>query len=358
MIEVEECEMSLSSRKLWVLVLVMFLGISVLSAIGSPDMLPKAEAATFADPELNAAVHKGIYVDLDALVIFGVDGYNRSISNLSGIEALTNLSMLSLGDNQISDISALSGLTKLQSLSLDYNKIRDISALSGLTSLQVLTLGDNQISDISALSGLINLTDLNLIDNQISDISALSGLTNLHVLDLWNNNIDITPGSDDMQIINTLIGRGVAVSYRPQKTTSKPTPAYITAIPVYMDGTLLKLDVPPRLENGRTLVPVRAIFEALGATVSYNAATQTVTAVKGETVIVLSINKTETKVNNIIKKLDVPAKIVSGRTLVPIRFVSEALGAIVTWEDSTKTIYIVSQRANPSSRGSNSKSNW
>ena len=110
---------------------------------------------------------------------------NANITDLTGLEAATNLIRLDLGagyvaaegrlinSNSISDLSPLSGLTALTRLHLDGNNIMDISALSGLTNLVVLGLWNNLISDISALSGLTNLFFVGLWDNVISDISPL-----------------------------------------------------------------------------------------------------------------------------------------------------------------------------------------
>lgn len=93
------------------------------------------------------------------------------------------------------------------------------------------------------------------------------------------------------------------------------------------------------LKNGRTLVPLRAIFEALGAEVFWNGETQTVTAKKGDTEIQLVIGGEAYKNGQLIP-LDVPAKSFNGRTLVPLRFVSEALGCQTGWNSETQTITI------------------
>ncbi len=114
---------------------------------------------------------------------------HNSISNISPLAGLTNLTWLNLGGNTISNISPLSGLTNLTTLWLYENPLSDISALAGLTNLTELYLYENNILDISALSGLTNLTELNLNINNISDISPLSGLTNLTWLALFNNSI-------------------------------------------------------------------------------------------------------------------------------------------------------------------------
>jgi len=63
-------------------------------------------------------------------------------------------------------------------------------------------------------------------------------------------------------------------------------------IRVYLDGALLAFDVPPRLMNDRTMVPLRAVFEAMGAHVDWDGATETVTGTKGDTVVVLTIGDT------------------------------------------------------------------
>lgn len=116
----------------------------------------------------------------------------------------------------------------------------------------------------------------------------------------------------------------------------------LAAPTVNLDGQQLSFDVPPTIENGRTLVPLRAIFEAMGATVSWNQATQTATAVKGDTKVVLQIGSTTPTINGQVKQLDVPAKIVNGRTLAPLRFVGEAFGGTVEWNQASQLISITS----------------
>ncbi|MDD4171798.1 MAG: N-acetylmuramoyl-L-alanine amidase [Syntrophomonas sp.] len=101
---------------------------------------------------------------------------------------------------------------------------------------------------------------------------------------------------------------------------------------VTLDGTKMTFDVPPIIEKGRILVPMAAIFRSMGATVDWNQGTQTVTAVRGDTRVILPINSYSPTVNGTVWKLDVPARIVGNRTLAPLRFVGEALGGTVTWD--------------------------
>lgn len=110
---------------------------------------------------------------------------------------------------------------------------------------------------------------------------------------------------------------------------------------VVLNGQPLTFDVPPTIENGRTLVPLRAIFEPLGAQVQWNGETQIVTATKTGTEIKLIIGG-QAFMNGQPVNLDVPAKVVEGRTMVPLRFVGEALGCEVGWDGNTQTITIAS----------------
>ena len=111
-------------------------------------------------------------------------------------------------------------------------------------------------------------------------------------------------------------------------------------IRVIVNGTTVAFDQSPVIENGRTLVPLRAIFEALGATVDWNQSTQTVTAAKDGTTVRLTIGSNIMVVDGRNITLDVPAKIVGGRTLVPARAVAEAFGADVGWDAATRTVLV------------------
>ena len=88
--------------------------------------------------------------------------------------------------------------------------------------------------------------------------------------------------------------------------------------------TEVVLDVPAQTINDRTMIPVRAIFEALGAEVSWNGDTQTVTAVWDDIVISLQIGSNLLFQNREAKELDLPAQLVDSRTLVPVRAVTES----------------------------------
>jgi uncharacterized repeat protein (TIGR03943 family) len=116
-------------------------------------------------------------------------------------------------------------------------------------------------------------------------------------------------------------------------------------IKVTLDGDLITFDVPPAFIQGRTLVPLRTIFEVLGAKIDWDDTTKTVTATKGEIKVVLTVGNKQGKINDKYIALEVPGTIINNRILVPARFVAEALGAKVDWNEATKTVIINSSEA-------------
>lgn len=111
-------------------------------------------------------------------------------------------------------------------------------------------------------------------------------------------------------------------------------------ISITVDGNVLETDTPAQIVDGRTLVPLRAIFEAIGAEVGWNSEEKSVTAIKDGTSIYMKIDEKTFTVNGDEKTLDVPAAIIDGRTMVPARAVSESLGCSVEWNAATKTVAV------------------
>ncbi|MDO4281346.1 MAG: copper amine oxidase N-terminal domain-containing protein [Peptococcaceae bacterium] len=111
-------------------------------------------------------------------------------------------------------------------------------------------------------------------------------------------------------------------------------------IPVMLNGEALAMDQSPIIQNGRTLVPLRAIFEGLGASVDWDGTTRTVTSTLDGTTVRLSVGDNTLYKNDAPVALDVPAQIIGGRTMVPVRAISEAFGAQVKWDGATRTVYV------------------
>ncbi len=127
-----------------------------------------------------------------------------------------------------------------------------------------------------------------------------------------------------------------------------------SSTPLYTEGINIKLepqnryvysDVEPTIVNGRTLVPMRAIFEALDASVTWDQETLTATGEKDGTVIKITRDKEIAYVNGNEYKLDAPAMIKDGRFVVPVRFIAESFGVTVDWDAFSKTVLIMGQGA-------------
>jgi peptide/nickel transport system substrate-binding protein len=116
--------------------------------------------------------------------------------------------------------------------------------------------------------------------------------------------------------------------------------AHEHGLTVHFNGRRIHFDAAPTVQSGRTLVPFRAIFEKMGADVAFDGATQRVTATRGTTRIELTINSTLATVNGRAVTLDVAPQIVSRRTLVPLRFISEAMGAAVLYDGGRQRVDI------------------
>lgn len=118
-------------------------------------------------------------------------------------------------------------------------------------------------------------------------------------------------------------------------------------VSVVFDGEKMSFDVNPYIDNDRTLVPMRAIFEKAGATITWDGDSRTVIAAykvgDAQKFVILQIDNQNAFVDGEKKTLDVPAKIVNDRTFVPLRFVMEELGSEVTWDPDTYTVNIKSK---------------
>ncbi|MBS7194672.1 MAG: copper amine oxidase N-terminal domain-containing protein [Eubacterium sp.] len=116
-------------------------------------------------------------------------------------------------------------------------------------------------------------------------------------------------------------------------------------ISLQINGSEISAEVPPTVIDGRTMVPVRAIFEAVGANIDFDAETKTITARKGDTTVNMTVGANAVTVNNKEVQLDAPAVIVNGRTLAPARFVAETFGYTVQWDAENKIVKITGEES-------------
>ena len=129
----------------------------------------------------------------------------------------------------------------------------------------------------------------------------------------------------------------------PEEASRPPSPgvtAPIGDIRVVLDGRTLLLDTPPITVDGRTLVPLRGIFTAMGAEVNWNPDTLEIRAVRDDVTISLNVGSNVLIRNGQNIELDVPATVTNGRTFVPTRAIAESFGAQVHWDADTRTVVI------------------
>ena len=113
------------------------------------------------------------------------------------------------------------------------------------------------------------------------------------------------------------------------------------AVTVFVDGTMVEFDVAPQIINDRTMVPMRAIFEQIGAEVTWDDSTKTAISQKGDITVKIAIGEYKLNKNGVDIAIDVPAQIVDSRTLVPVRAISESFDCEVFWDDATRSVRVV-----------------
>ncbi len=117
----------------------------------------------------------------------------------------------------------------------------------------------------------------------------------------------------------------------------------VTVLPVeniIVKGAKVKFDTPPVIKSGRTLIPVKALSEAFGAEVKWISAERKVLITKDNTEIVLQLDNNKIYVNGVESKIDVPACSINGRTVVPIKFIVEKMGLLVKWDSDSQVVEI------------------
>ena len=109
-----------------------------------------------------------------------------------------------------------------------------------------------------------------------------------------------------------------------------------------IDGNFVSSDVPPVIIKERTLIPLRAVFERMGANVTWDEIDRVAEVSLGSSIVVLTIDSKTAYVNGNPVTMDVPALIINDRTMIPLRFVAESLNCGIGWDDLTRTVAIQS----------------
>jgi len=224
------------------------------------------------------------------------------------------------------------------------NIIRDIKA----PAILIGSPNDNSTVDKETLS-----VSGSVIDENIDTVKVNGKIVSV---DTNNGLFDTTIKLQEGKNVITIVAIDKAGNSNSQTATvyyKKPQLATVIILQIgksnfTVNGVSNTLDSPPIIKNSRTLLPIRAIVEALGGTVSWEATERKVTVSLGSTTIELWIGKPTAKVNGIDTLIDaanskVVPEIINGRTMLPLRFVTENLGCDVQWDGTTKTITITYQ---------------
>jgi hypothetical protein len=160
-------------------------------------------AGPIADKALEAVVRQQVFekrdkpddlTEEDLKKVFILEGSNKGIKDLSGLEKCPNLALINLAGNEIEKVDQLKDLKNLQSLDLKKNKIADITPLGNIKALQYVELSDNQITAVDALADLPKLSALYIAGNKITNVVPLANLKKLSSLDLARNGLsDVAP---------------------------------------------------------------------------------------------------------------------------------------------------------------------
>jgi len=226
------------------------------------------------------------------------------------------------------------GITSLgENAFADFRKLKSVTFPSSMT-----TIGSGAFLSCSGLEQLELSTRVTKIES-----GAFLGCETLKSITIPGSVYYIS--ADAFYNCYNVTIKGVSGSYAEKYATEKKLPfdnslAPSSEILVRVDNTILTFDQPPIIVNDRTLVPLRGIFEALGATVEWDANTRTVYATKGETHLSLVVDTNVINKNGTDIQIDVPAQIIGDRTMVPVRAISESLDASVNWDGAIRMVLI------------------
>ena len=144
----------------------------------------------------------------------------------------------------------------------------------------------------------------------------------------------------DIYNYNTYDASKIVPSVKPEKEIVIDPNRPATDVAVKLNDEWMTFDVDPVILNGRTLVPMRAIFEALGCTVTWYGEEQTAIGSRNGMSVMVTIGSNDAFIAGNSTTIDQPPVLMNGRTLVPLRFISEAFGCKVIWEQETKSVFI------------------
>jgi hypothetical protein len=213
----------------------------------------------------------------------------------------------------------------------------DTWRVTGLTDGNIHTLGINPVTPATLYAGTAPGGVHCSTDSGATWTSLNAGLTNQYVASLA-----VDPLSPDILYAGT--ASGGMFRYTSNSSAKDTIQLVIGGTTMYAGREAVPLEAAPIILNARTLLPIRAVVEAAGGTVAWDASAQKVTIVRNETTLNLWIGRNAAEIDGKSVSIDSDAKVVpvikNGRTLLPLRFVAESLALDVQWDATTQMITI------------------
>jgi hypothetical protein len=273
------------------------------------------------------------------------------ISDLTPLKNLPNVKYLSLNNNNISDLSPLHSLKKLEILFVNDNFIETLTGAWNVPKLDALGFNANFVSDLSFVEAIPSLLNIQFAYNQVTDISPLQSLKLVGIqLDHTDvSDITMLQNMASLNAIGTyknpLSAESIAYLDKFKKLPGKHVYAQrgsgaVAVTKVFVDGKVQLFHTHPLLYTDSTMLPLRELFKLFGADVQWDGATRKVTATLGDTKIELTINSKLAYVNGHAVNIVAEPIIQNDHTLIPFRFVAEAFGFKVLWDEKNRWVMI------------------
>lgn len=290
---------------------------------------------------------------IQAMVIFDSERISADVDDWCDTAWLESVDKTGLGYISNPMNGVVTNTVRVLYISLGGTKIDDGSPLytAGETTQKVARLKFKAKEDIEAFDiTCFYLKDCKVVnaDSKTDPECGLMQLTTPSILPI--SGLKIITNSKDAADYAT--DKGIKAEDKDGKeytAEAKPETEKPDGITVMLDGKKIEFDVEPILVKDRTMVPMRAIFEALGAKVDWDDDKQTAFGMNANTVVAFQIDNNKMQKSSVDGKsetieLDVPAMLVNDRTLVPLRAISESFGNKVDWVDETQTVIITSEK--------------
>jgi len=309
----------------------------------------------FEDPSFEAAIRQQLQKnddeavtkkDMASLTTLKLTG----VKNVEGLQYATNLTKLDLSGGEIADIGPLAALTKLTDLNLSDNQIKDLAPLKKMTKLVVLNFASNLVYDLGPLQSLKNISYLDLSYNRIWNLEPIRNHTFAHYYDTGALIYGLNYVGNYLDLRRTSQSYKILNALDQRDSPASTTPInkverlVIGSTTAYIWESAFKLTHAPFIVSGRTYVPIRFVSKWLGAEVGWDQANKEVTIRKGNQTIRWIVNEKKADVNGQSIAYDAPMLLKNNSAFVPVRFVSEQLESSVEYMTNPKTVLIFEKK--------------